>query len=267
MPFVTLIKVAGPVLIKLNPNRLKISNNGGFIGGITPYNILHHQPASRNPLLVEALTCLRLVNRSSLGISRIYNAFLIEDKDPPNIQDNGESILVAFPKSDLNGSFRLFVAEESSQNQVLDVDELLLIHYLLRHPEIDSLTASRLCHLNEPSIREKLLNMESNDYIVNGGKGRGTYWFIHPDLYTRLSKDASGSVYRPYDWHTAKKSVLRILAQRDHRNEPGLSNKEIRKFTHLDRNQVYRMMKDLQRENKNIQLVGHGRNAKYRVQM
>ena len=61
------LRIAGPIMVKLYPNRLEISNNGGFIAGITPENILHHQPAARNPLLVEALTRLRLVNRSNLG--------------------------------------------------------------------------------------------------------------------------------------------------------------------------------------------------------
>ena len=49
------LRIAGPVMVKLYSNRLEISNNGGFIAGITPNNILHHQPAARNPLLVEAL--------------------------------------------------------------------------------------------------------------------------------------------------------------------------------------------------------------------
>ena len=56
-------RIPGPVMVKLFADRLEISNNGGFIGGINPSNILHHPPASRNPLLVEALTRLRLVNR------------------------------------------------------------------------------------------------------------------------------------------------------------------------------------------------------------
>ena len=41
------LRIAGPVMIKLYPSRLEISNNGGFIAGITPDNILHHQPAAR----------------------------------------------------------------------------------------------------------------------------------------------------------------------------------------------------------------------------
>jgi ATP-dependent DNA helicase RecG len=41
-------------MVKLFQDSMEISNNGGFIAGITPENILHHQPAARNPLLVEA---------------------------------------------------------------------------------------------------------------------------------------------------------------------------------------------------------------------
>ncbi|MDA8165463.1 MAG: putative DNA binding domain-containing protein, partial [Desulfobacteraceae bacterium] len=89
-------RIAGPVMIKQYSNRLEISNNGGFIAGITPENILHHPPAARNPLLVEALARLRLVNRSNLGVSRMYEALLIEGKEPPIIAEIGESVTVTF---------------------------------------------------------------------------------------------------------------------------------------------------------------------------
>jgi ATP-dependent DNA helicase RecG len=79
------LRIAGPVMIKLYQDRLEISNNGGFIAGITPTNILHHPPAARNPLLVEVLTRLQLVNRSNLGINRMFSALLSEGKEPPVI--------------------------------------------------------------------------------------------------------------------------------------------------------------------------------------
>ncbi len=82
-------RIAGPVMVKLYTNRLEISNNGGFIGGITSGNILHHQPAARNPLLVEALTRMRLVNRSNLGVSRMYAALLMEGKEPLSFRKLG----------------------------------------------------------------------------------------------------------------------------------------------------------------------------------
>ncbi|MBD3236776.1 MAG: AAA family ATPase, partial [Candidatus Eisenbacteria bacterium] len=56
-------RLASPVLVKQYTDRIEVSNPGGFIGGVTPDNILHHQPVSRNPCLMDALVRLRLVNR------------------------------------------------------------------------------------------------------------------------------------------------------------------------------------------------------------
>ncbi len=229
-------------MVKLYPNRLEVSNNGGFIAGITPDNILHHQPASRNPLLVEALTRLRIVNRSNLGINRMFSALLIEGKEPPYIREVGESVLVGFTKRDLNAAFRLFVAEESDHGCNLEVDKLLLLQYLLQHPEIGTGTAAALCQRNEPEIRERLSGMESESYIEHGGKGRGSYWCINPDLYNRLYEGDQGEARRRIDWEAAKTRVLSILMERARRGEPGLSNKEIRQITRFDRNQVHRLM-------------------------
>ena len=89
-------RIAGPVMVKLFSDNLTISNNGGFIAGITARNILHHQPAARNPLLVEALTRLRLINRSNLGVRPYVQRFLVEGKTPPIIEEIGESIAVTF---------------------------------------------------------------------------------------------------------------------------------------------------------------------------
>ncbi len=257
------LRIAGPVMVKLYSDRLEISNNGGFIAGITPENILHHQPAARNPLLVEALTRLRLVNRSNLGINRMYSALLIEGKDPPHIREIGESVLVGFPKRDLNAAFRLFVAEESEYGRSLGVDELLLLRYLLLHPEVDTGTAAALCQRSEPEIRERLSGMESAGYVEHGGKGRGAYWCIQPDLYNRLAESGQGDTRRRIDWEAAKTRVLSILMERARRSEPGLSNKDIRQITRFDRNQARRLIRELMRENADLQQVGERRWARY----
>ncbi len=259
------LRIAGPVMVKLYPNRLDISNNGGFIAGITPSNILHRQPAARNPLLVEALTRLRLVNRSNLGINRMFSAFLIEGKEPPQICEIGESVLVGFPKSDLDASFRLFVADESKHGRNLSVDELLLLQYLLQHAEVDTVTATVLCQRSESEIRERLSGMESAGYIERAGNGRDAYWCIQPDLYKRLAEGSQSGAHRRIGWKAAKTLVMRILIERARRDEPGLSNKEIRQFTGFDRSQVHRLMTELLHENSDIQHPGRGRNARYEL--
>lgn len=257
------LRIYGPVMVKLYTNRLEISNNGGFIAGISPGNILHHQPAARNPLLVEALTRLRLVNRSNLGITRMFSALLSEGKEPPQIREIGESVLVSFPKRELNAAFRRFFAEESEKGRDLGIDELLLLQYLLQHREVNTFTAAGLCQRSESEIRDRLSAMETSGYIEHGGAGRGAYWCLHPDLYKRIVDDGQGELRRRLDWEAAKARVLSILIERARRGETGLSNKEIRQITRFDRNQVTRLMRELRRDHDYVQSSGHGAGAVY----
>ena len=257
------LRIAGPIMVKLYADRLEISNNGGFIAGITPNNILHHQPAARKPLLVEALTRLRLVNRSNLGINRMFSALLMEGKEPPQIREVGDSVQVSFPKRELNATFRVFVAEENKRGRNLGVDELMLLQYLLQHPEVDTHTAATLCQRGEAEMREKLSTMESAGYIEHGGTGRGAYWCIQPELYNRLAEDGQSEARRRIGWDAAKTRVLSILMERAKRGEGGLKNAEVRKITRYSRNQVTTLMRELAAETGQVNRTGHGAGSRY----
>lgn len=257
------LRIAGPIMVKLYADRLEISNNGSFIAGITPENILHHPPAARNLLLVEALTRLRLVNRSNLGIGRMFYAMLMEGKEPPVIREIGESVTVSFQKRELNTSFRMFVAEEGKRGRILGLDELMLLQYLLKHPEVDTATAASLCQRTDVEAREHLAAMERFGYVEHGGTGRSAYWSIRPELYNQLADDGHAETRRRIDWDAAKTRLLSILMERAKRGEPGLRNKEIRQITHFDRNQARRLMKELMHENAGLKQLGERRWALY----
>lgn len=257
-------RIAGPILVKQFPNKIEIGNPGGFIGGISPDNILHHEPVARNPHLVEALTRLRLVNRSNLGISRMFSALLVEGKEPPLIEEQGDAVKVTFLAGDLSVPFRTFGAEENRMGRPLSVDQLLILRYLLRHAELDTGTAARICQRHEVEVRETLSTMEMVfGYLERGGTGRGTYWVLRADLHRRLSAAGHPERDRRIDWEAAKTRVLSILKQRAERRESGLSNAGIRQITHLDRNQVLRLMRELMREEPRIAAPGRGRYVRY----
>lgn len=253
-------RIAGPILLKLYNDRLEVSNNGGFIGGITPENILHHQPAARNPLLVDALTRLRLVNRSNLGVNRMFSALLMEGKEPPIIREAGESVTVTFLKRELSPAFRLFVAEESRAGRDLNVDVLLILQYLLKHPEIETTAAARLCQLTDAQTRERLSAMERAGYIEHGGAGRGAYWTLRPEIHQKLAPDGHPERHRRIGWEAAKTRVLSILMERAKRGEDGLSNRDIRQLTRYTRPQVKRLMGELRSEG-GAHVTGRGRYA------
>lgn len=64
---------------------------------------------------------------------------------PPVIRESGESVTVVFFRRELNPAFRAFVTEKSTAGRDLGVDSLIILQYLLKHPELDLATAAKLC--------------------------------------------------------------------------------------------------------------------------
>ncbi|MBM4320015.1 MAG: AAA family ATPase, partial [Deltaproteobacteria bacterium] len=256
-------RLGGPVIVKQLPGRLEIGNPGGFIGGITPENILHHLPVARNPALVDALTQLRLVNRSNLGIQRMFSAMLIEGKAPPRVEEQGDAVVIVLRAAPLSAPLRAFVAEENGRGRLLSVDHLLVLRHLLGHPELSTPEAARLCQRAEPEARELLGQMEREfGYLERGGTGRGTYWRLNHSLHHRLAGPGQPERDQRIEWETAKTRLLDILRQRSERGGPGLSNEEARAATLLDRRQIKRLLSEL-RDEGHVRLVGRGRYARW----
>lgn len=256
-----------PIIVKLFNAKLEIGNPGGFIAGITPRNILHHEPAPRNPLLVDALVRLRLVNRSNLGIARMFEAFLIEGKQPPMIEEIGESVKVTMRDSSLSPGFRAFIAGYSQKGKLFSIDELLIFHHLLTHPEITTRNTATLCQRREREALDILAGMNMDGFLERGGTGRATYWTLPPKVFQAITGAGYPEQSRRIDWEAAKTRVLSVLMERARRGEAGLTNREIRQITHFDRNQVYRLMKQLRRENNAILPPGRGKYACYRFRL
>jgi ATP-dependent DNA helicase RecG len=257
------LRIAGPVMVKLYADKIEISNLGGFIGGITSDNILHHQPAARNPLLVGALAKLRLINRTNLGVNRMYAAMLVEGKEAPIIREIGESVTVTFFKQDIDAVFRMFVKETSDKGIYLNVDDLLLLWYLRENTEIDTQDAAKLCQRDENEIRKRLTDLMRHGFVEHGGKGRGAYWCMDPALYKKISNKDDLEKRSRIDWEAAKTRILSVLMERARRGEQGLKSKEIRQITRFDRSQAHRLMQQLMSENEAVKLTGRGPGTVY----
>ena len=84
------------------------------------------------------------MNRSTLGIPRMYKEMLIEGKEPPYIDEVGDAVKVILKGGEFSSSFRAFVEEQGKSGTGLSIDHLLVLRYLAAHREIDTKTAAYL---------------------------------------------------------------------------------------------------------------------------
>ncbi|MDP3939021.1 MAG: ATP-binding protein, partial [Deltaproteobacteria bacterium] len=247
--------VPGPVSVKLYPDRLEISNAGGFVGGVTPENILHHPSAPRYPTLFQALTRMRLANAANLGVPRVFRDLLSEGKEPPTYWSSGRAVRVSVKGQETSREF----VELVHRNPGLDVDHLLIVHYLTRHREITARTAADLCQRPLEDVREVLGQLTSRWRLLEagGGSGRGRYYRLSRGAYELLEGALRYHVDRRLSLENAKARVLQVLADRP------LTNAEIREITQLERLQVVRLMRALEREGR-AHMEGRGRGSRWR---
>jgi ATP-dependent DNA helicase RecG len=145
----------GEVLVRHMADHLAITSPGGFIAGITPRNILRHEPVSRNRTLAEAFEKLRLVERAGIGRRRIFETMLAYGKRIPEYEADGRVTLRVF-----DGSFdertAALVARWRGEGREMSLDALLVLSFLRDHAFIDTLSAAKLLQLPREETRATL---------------------------------------------------------------------------------------------------------------
>ena len=249
--------IPGMVFIRHYPDRFEINSPGGFVGGVTPENILHHPPVTRNRYLVETvLLATRLVNRQNLGVPRIFRALLEEGKEPPAFDEIGQTVRVTFPGQKVDTAFKallLFLTDK--QGAYLDVDDLLLLHLFRRRHEVSWKELTEAYPYDDRRLREKLASLETTLLMLeHSGIGRGTIYRLSRRASAILNEGATYDMTRRLDREAIKIRILTLLKDRP------LRNADIRNFSDLDRQQAYRTMKELETDGLVFQ-NGHGQAA------
>lgn len=250
-------RIGSPRLVKHYADRIEITSPGGFLGGVTAENILHHKPVTRNPRLVDAMVRLRMVNRTNLGTERMYHALLVEGKRPPVIEDIGGAVRVTLHASRFSVPFHSFAVAEERRGRSLGVDQLLILNRLSRDREVGLDAAARLCHRTVEQARETLGVMEA-DFGYLERIGSDDSWTLARELRGRiLASEKEGE-----DWGALKDRVLRAMRRCSETGDPPLANLDIRRITGLDRHQVRRLIGELRAEGF-VTMSGSGRGTRY----
>lgn len=139
---------AGEVLIRQTERKLVVTSPGGFLGGITPENILRQEPVSRNRTLAEAFEKLRLVERAGVGRRRIFIPTLSFGKQAPEYETDGSRVTLRVYDGTFDEPMALLIAKWGQEGREIDLDSLLLLSYLKDYAFIDTQSAAKLLQLD-----------------------------------------------------------------------------------------------------------------------
>ena len=141
-----------PTVIEHIGDALTVTSPGGFLGGVTPDNIITHPAVPRYRNLSEAMAALGLAEREGIGVDRMVRDMLAIGRPAPVIAEiDGPYVRVAL----LGGAPDAAVVDLAAALTPAwagNVESLLLIEHLTRHGWVDAESATPL--LQRSSVEE-----------------------------------------------------------------------------------------------------------------
>ncbi|MFC6617630.1 ATP-binding protein [Deinococcus radiophilus] len=163
-------------------------NPGGLPGGITPGNILRHQPKRRNPLLAQVLARLGLIEQAGVGVDKMFGLMLRHGKEPPEFTTYPDAVELTLHSMGFDAEFVRFVARKQEELQTLSLDMLIVLSLLAREGEATRATLARALQLAEDRTPRLLRQMEDIGLIERAGVGRGIAYLLAPESREALQR-------------------------------------------------------------------------------
>ncbi len=266
--------VSGPVYLRHFPDRLEVSNPGGFFGDVNPQNILGHEPLSRNRLLAESLQKTRMVERAGMGVKRMYHILLSYGKEPPSYESGPDFVRLTLRNGRVEGAsgngesgidedFARFVVNRHQEGHELTLHDLLVFSFLKRNREIDLSEAERILQRSENEAREALSSMVLRGLLEPFGQKKGRVYRLSKAVYNQLKKSVSYSLFRRAEAAFAQTAIMGYLEELPGPEEKRfVTNEIVRTLLRVSPAQAGYLLSGLVKK-KRLVLRGWGRAAKY----
>jgi ATP-dependent DNA helicase RecG len=184
----------GASYVQWQPDHLLITNPGGFPAGITPENILVHEPKPRNPRLAEAFRRIGLVEQTGRGVDKIFMDQVRYGRPMPDYtRTDAEGVRVVLRGGKPSLEFAAFVFEQEQKGDPLLLDDLIVLNTLFFERRLDSQHAGSLIQKGANEGRATLEKLVERGFVEAKGEKKGRIYHLGAELYRRFG-DESGYV-------------------------------------------------------------------------
>lgn len=257
----------GEVLIRHGVRELVVTSPGGFVGGITPANILRTEPVSRNRTLAEALEKLRLVERAGIGRRRIFLPMLEFGKRPPVYETDGTRVTLRVFDGVFDERMAALVAKWRHDGIELDLEGLLVLFYLRDHAFIEAAHAAEILQLDRDHARGVLdgLTLPPTAMLERRGRTKAVTYHLAKGLASDLHGKAAYSAGRGIS-PLRYAEMIKVFLQ-DYQT---ITPKQCRELLHLGESQsarveISRLLRKWSGENGFLDRAGEPPKVTYRL--
>lgn len=249
----------GAIHIQIQQDRIRISNPGGFVEGVTPENLLASEPRPRNPRLADAFKRIGLVERVGRGVGIIYAGQLRNGRIPPDYSTStvaGVNIILPGGPADLK-FVEVLVTEENHQQRTFNVSELLILAYLWRERQVNTQTITKLTQRGETEARAVTESLVEAGLVEARGSGKGRSYILSASVYRKLGQSVSYVYAKGFEAEQMEPMILQYVKAHEK-----VSRGDVMKLCRVNENQAAHLLKKLVTSGE-LQRVGMGRAAAY----
>ena len=249
----------GAVYIQWYPDHLLIANPGGLPAGITPDNILVHEPKPRNPRLAEAFRRIGLVEQTGRGVDKIFMGQLRYGRPSPDYsRSDPEGVRVVLRGGEASLDFAAFVFEQDQAGKFLQLDDLLVLNLLFFERRIDLDRTEQLIQKGESQARSVLERLHERGLIEGRGEKRGRVYILSGALYQRFKMQAEYTRARGLDTNEMEEKILGFVKENG-----SITRTQAANLCQINDLQAKRFLQKLAAKYVQFQLVGEKRGAHY----
>lgn len=180
----------GDTVIRQTSGLLEIENPGGFPEGISVDTVIQHAPVHRNRLLCEILDRVRYMERSGLGVDRIFGDEIRYGKLPPTYHADRTSVRLRLDASEFDEQFARFVLAEELDGREWRVEDLLIASHLRRMGPTDRSALAGVIQRPEDETQE-IISSLMPQLLERFGTGPGTRFALNARVQAALGSEAA----------------------------------------------------------------------------
>lgn len=160
--------ITSEAVVKQYPNKIIITNPGGFPKGVTIENILTISSTPRSRLMTEILEKTGLVERSGQGVDKIFSITLSEGKAEPDYKNSDMfQVSLTLRTEIIDKAFHVFVSQyqNSEKEPKLGVEQIITL-CKIRNGIFQNLKAEIVGQLEKSGLIEKISG-HTNRYTLS----------------------------------------------------------------------------------------------------